>query len=290
MSRALVLGGGGLAGIAWEIGLLAELTHGGSDLTAADTVIGTSAGSVVGALLRTGQSLDEQLAAHLEGAGAGAELTVKLDVDLLANMFGEAISGARDLPGALSRIGAMALATPTVSEAERRRVIEARLPRHEWPARRLLVTAIDAERGTLVTFDKDSGVPLVDAVAASCAVPGVWPPVSIDGRRYLDGGSGSATNATLAAGHDTVLVMAPMTTPGRGPFLGIEDEVHDLEKSGSRVLVVTADDAARAAFGLNSLDPAVRPASARAGRRQGWSLSHAVREFWTAGAAGAAGA
>jgi len=281
MSRALVLGGGGLAGIAWEIGLLAELTNGGSDLAGADTVIGTSAGSVVGALLRTEQSLDEQLAAQLEGAGAGAELPVKLDVDLLANMFGEAVSGAHDLEGALARIGAMALATPTVTEDERRRVIEARLPRHTWPARRLLVTAIDAERGTLVSFEADSGVPLVDAVAASCAVPGVWPPVTIDGRRYLDGGTGSATNAALAAGHDTVLVVAPMTTPSRGPFLGIEDEIRDLEKAGGKVLVITADDAAKEAFGANPLDPAVRPASARAGRRQGWSLSRAVRAFWT---------
>jgi NTE family protein len=285
MSRALVLGGGGLAGIAWEIGLLAELAHGGSDLAAADLVVGTSAGSVVATLLRTEQSLDEQLAAQLENAGAGTELVAKLDVDLLSTMTGEAVSGARNLPGALSRIGAMALATPTVTEAERRRVIEARLPRHEWPAGRLLLTAVDAERGQPVTFDAGSGVPLVDAVAASCAVPGVWPPVTIDGRRYLDGGTGSVTNATLAAGYDTVLVVAPMTTPARGPFVGIEDEAHDLEKAGSRVLVVTADDAARAAFGPNALDPACRPGAARAGRRQGWSLAHTVRAFWTADAA-----
>ncbi|MBL7512325.1 patatin-like phospholipase family protein [Frankia nepalensis] len=282
MSRALVLGGGGLAGIAWEIGLLAELAQAGSDLAAADTVIGTSAGWVVGALLRAGPGLEAPLAAQLAAYGSDAELPVKIDPDLLMNMFGEAVSGARDLPAALCRIGAMALATPTVTEQERRRVIEARLPRHAWSEGRLLVTAVDAERGTLVTFDRDSGVDLVDAVAASCAIPGVWPPVTIGGRRYIDGGSGSATNAGLAAGHDIVLVVAPMTTPVRGPFPGIDDEVHDLERAGARVLVVTADDAARTAFGPNPLDPTVRPASARAGRRQGWSLAHTVRAFWTA--------
>jgi len=281
MSRALVLGGGGLAGVAWEIGLLAELIDGGSDLAAADTVIGSSAGSVVGTLLRTEPSLAPSLALQLDPRDAGGELSVKLDPELLWTMFGEAVSGARDLTSALSRIGAMALATPTVTEAERRQVIEARLPSHEWPAARLLITAIDAERGDLLVFDRDAGVPLVDAVAASSAVPGVWPPVTIGDRRYIDGGSGSPTNAGLAAGHDRVLVVAPVAPPARGPFLGIEDEVHDLEQQGSRALVITADDAARAAFGTNPLDPAARPASARAGRRQGWSLAAAVRAFWS---------
>jgi NTE family protein len=282
MSRALVLGGGGLAGVAWELGMLAELIAGGCDLAAADTVIGSSAGAVVGALLRTLPSLDEPLAGQLEAFDAGTELSVKVDADLLLNTVSEAVSGARDLPSALARIGAMALATPTVSEEERRRVIEARLPRHGWPAARLLVTAVDAEDGRLVTFDRDAGVGLVDAVTASCAVPGIWPPATIGGRRYIDGGSGSPTNAPLAAGHGVVLVVAPFALPPRGPFLGIDDEVHDLERSGSKVLVITADDGARAAFGTNPLEPASRPASARAGRRQGWSLSRTVRAFWTA--------
>ena len=280
MSRALVLGGGGLAGIAWELGLLAELIAGGSDLAAADTVVGSSAGSVTGALLRTLPSLDEPLTGQLEATDAGTELTVKVDVDLLLNTFTEAVSGARDLRSALSRIGAMALATPTVSEAERRRVIEARLPRHAWPDGHLLVTAVDAEDGELVTFDRNCGVGLVAAVAASCAVPGVWPPVTINGRRYVDGGSGSPTNASLAAGYDTILVIAPIALPPHGPFVGIDDEVHDLERAGSKVMVITADDGARAAFGTNPLEPASRPASARAGRRQGWSLAQTVRSFW----------
>jgi NTE family protein len=282
MSRALVLGGGGLAGIAWEIGVLAELVSGGSDLGAADLVVGSSAGSVVGALLRGEPTLATALAFYLEAYDAGAELSVKLDPELLWTMFGEASSGARDLPAALARIGAMALATPTVTEPERHVSIAARLPSQEWPAGRLAITAIDAERGTLRTFDRDSGVPLADAVAASCAVPGVWPPVTIGDRRFIDGGSGSPTNAALAAGYDVVLVVAPMTMPAHGPFFGIEDEVRELEKAGSRVLLVVADDAATAAFGPNPLDPAVRPASARSGRRQGWSLASTVRAFWTA--------
>ena len=97
-----------------------------------------------------------------------------------------------------------------MAEPVRRAVIAARLPSHEWPAHPLVVTAIDAHSGAFTRFDASSGVPLVDAVAASCAVPGVWPPVSIGGRRYIDGGVRSVTNADLASGCGRVLVLAPM--------------------------------------------------------------------------------
>jgi NTE family protein len=281
MSRALVLGGGGLAGMAWEIGLLAGLRAADVDLALADVVIGTSAGSVVGALLRTPSvDLAQRAAAQLDPDSARAELTVDLDLDLLVTTFTEAVSGARDLAAALTRIGAMALATPTVSEEARRAAVAARLPTPDWPARPLTVTAVDAETGELRTFDRTSGVALVDAVTASCAVPGVWPPATIGGRRYIDGGTGSATNATLALGHRRVLVVAPTTTPARGPFAGIEDETQTLSEAASRVLVITADEEARAAFGANPLDPATRPASALAGRRQADTVAATVRAFW----------
>ena len=72
-----------------------------------------------------------------------------------------------------------------------------------------------ADNGEFVAFEKSSGVSLVDAVAASCAVPGVWPPVTINGRRYIDGGMRSAVNADLAAGYERVVVLAPINTAFR---------------------------------------------------------------------------
>ena len=106
----------------------------------------------------------------------------------------------------------------TPPEQERIDVIGSRLVSTEWPERPLVVTAVDTETGEFTTFDRDSGVPLVSAVAASCAVPGVYPPVTIDGRRYMDGGMRSAANADLAQGYDRLVVLAPIRgASGRWP-------------------------------------------------------------------------
>ena len=88
-------------------------------------------------------------------------------------------------------------------------MIAQRLPSHDWPDRDLRISAIDTATGELVTFDRSSGVGLVDAVAASCAVPGVWPPVTIGDRRYMDGGVGSSVNMALADDCDVVVVLVP---------------------------------------------------------------------------------
>ena len=106
------------------------------------------------------------------------------------------MEGASSTEEVLRRVGAYALAADTVPEAERRAVIESRLQSHEWPSRRIMLIAVDAATGDAVRFDSGSGASLVDAVAASCAVPGIWPPVTIGGRRYVDGGSGPATTPT----------------------------------------------------------------------------------------------
>jgi NTE family protein len=173
----------------------------------------------------------------------------------------------------------MALAARTVPEAERRAVIEARLPGYEWPLRRLLITAVDAQSGEFVTFDRDSGVSLVDAVGASCAVPGVWPPVTIDGRRYIDGGVRSAANADLANSYDRVVVLAP-TTAGMGPIPSVATQVAQLSAS---VAVVSPDKQAKQAIGRNMLDPARRAPAARAGREQATAVASAVADVWSAG-------
>ncbi|HEY7484712.1 MAG TPA: patatin-like phospholipase family protein [Streptosporangiaceae bacterium] len=276
MDTALVLGGGGVTGIAWEWGMLAGLAEAGADLSTADLVVGTSAGSVVGAQVASGADFEERFTAQL--TDPGGELAARLGGRAMAQIAW-VLFRTRLPQRARARIGRMALAAKTVPEAERRAVIEARLPVHKWPDRRLLITAVDAQTGEFVTFDKDSGVPLVDAVGASCAVPGVWPPVTIDGRRYIDGGVRSAANVDLAGEHERVVVLAPITN-GFGPLPSVAHQVTEL-KEHARVVVVSPDRAARHAIGRNMLDPERRATAARAGRTQAAAVAKDVAAVWT---------
>ncbi|MFC0032085.1 patatin-like phospholipase family protein [Micromonospora chaiyaphumensis] len=279
MTRALVLGGGGVTGVAWELGLLAGLAARGLDVTGAELVVGTSAGSVVGAQVCSGTPVEELYAAQLRPARG--EVAARLGVGVLARWAWAGARG-RDEVRARARVGAMALAARTPSEESRRAVIAARLPLRQWPARRLLVTAVDAASGEFVVFDATTEVALVDAVGASCAVPGVWPPVTIGGRRYVDGGVRSAVNADLAAGARAVVVLAP-TRAGFGPMPRLSAQVAQLRSAGAAVAVVSPDRAARAAIGRNVLDPARRAASARAGFAQAAAVAEEVSAVWTAG-------
>lgn len=276
-ARALVLGGGGVTGIAWELGLLAGLAEAGVHLAAADLLIGTSAGSVVGAQLASGTDVEELYAAQL--AGPRAEATARMSKRAMARL-GWVLGTSRDGQRARARMGRMALATDTVPEAERREVIAARLPLHTWPEQRLRITAVDAFSGEFAAFDRESGVSLVDAVGASCAVPGVWPPMSVDGRRWIDGGMRSAANADLAAEYGHVVVLAPMTG-GFGPITRLSEQMAELEKH-ARVAVVTPDRSARQAIGRNVLDPARRAPAARAGRAQAVATAPAIAAVWSA--------
>lgn len=274
-ARALVLGGGGVTGIAWELGLLAGLAEAGVHLAAADLLVGTSAGSVVGAQLASETDLPELYGAQL--AGPGAEAATRMSRRAMARLGGVIVT-SRDGQKARARMGRMALAADTVPEAERREVIAARLPLHTWPEQRLKITAVDAFSGEFAAFDRESGVSLVDAVGASCAVPGVWPPMSVNGRRWIDGGMRSAANADLAAECGHVVVLAPLTG-GFGPVTRLADQVAELEKH-ARVAVVTPDRAARQAIGRNVLDPARRAPAARAGRAQAVGAAPAIAAVW----------
>jgi NTE family protein len=159
----------------------------------------------------------------------------------------------------------------------RRDVIAQRLPSHEWPDRVLRISAIDTATGELVTFDNDSGVGLVDAVAASCAVPGVWPPVTIGDRRYMDGGVGSSVNMALAKDCDAAVVLVPSGRNAPSPFG--DSGAAEVDAFAGSTFGVFADDASIAAFGPNPLDPACRKPSALAGREQGRRIAAAVAAF-----------
>lgn len=275
--KALVLGGGGVTGIAWEIGILAGLAGQGVDLTDADLVVGTSAGSVVGADVRSGASLADLYQTQI--APAKGEIYAKMGLPVMLR-YAKAIAFTRNPQTARRRIGALALRTPTETEETRRKVIESRIPLREWPGGRLQITAVDAATGEFTVFDAASGVSVVDAVGASCAVPGIWPPVTINGRRYIDGGMRSATNADLAAGHERVVVIAPLTA-GIGPIESLATQLRKLTGQGVLVTAISPDKAAQAAIGKNVLDPAHRPAAARAGYVQAASVADAVRAIWS---------
>ncbi|MFD9726941.1 patatin-like phospholipase family protein [Streptomyces sp. NPDC059072] len=262
---ALVLGGGGLTGIGWECGILYGLARAGVDLTTADLVVGTSAGSVVGAQLTSGLLSAQELYERQLGDPTG-EKAAKLGAGVMAR-FALAMVRSRDSTAYRQRVGAMALAADTGAEAERRKVLAARLVSHEWPERRFVVTAVDAHTGEPADFDRASGAGLVDAVSASCAVPGVWPPVTVGGRRFIDGGVRSATNADLAAGYARVVIVAPISL-GSGLVPSPAAQAGRLRKAGARVLLITPSGVARKAFGRNVLDPARRDPAARAGLAQ----------------------
>jgi NTE family protein len=276
MTRALVLGGGGVAGISWMVGVLTGLADAGVDVSDADQVVGTSAGSVAGALLLT--AADSMWARQVDPDLQADELFAAVDLDEMATRFGAAVAGATSEEALRAAIGAMALATETVPEPVRRAVIASRLPVTAWP-QPLQVTAVDAGSGHLLVLDASSGVDLVDAVAASCAVPGIWPPVTLGERRYVDGGVRTTLNADLAAGADVVLVLAPMGLAGSGPLsAGLDDALPLL----GRVVAIEPSEESRAAMGANPLDPATRRPAAEAGRAQGVEEAAHVRDLWTA--------
>lgn len=277
--KALVLGGGGVTGVAWELGILAGLADSGVDLLDADLIVGTSAGSVVAAQVAGGQPIEELYQRQL--AAPVGEISAKLGLGLLLKLASASL-GSRDPQRARAKIGAMALAARTASEAERREVIATRLPVKEWPAHpRVLITAVAADDGEFRVFDRDSGVSIVDAVAASCAVPGVWPPVTIDGRRYIDGGMRAPANVDLAADYDRVVVLAPIMTGFRRETR-VAAQIAALP-STTRHVVVSPDAQASAAIGRNVLDVSKRAGAARAGRKQAADVVVEIARTWQTG-------
>ncbi|MFD4550856.1 patatin-like phospholipase family protein [Streptomyces sp. NPDC058466] len=263
--KALVLGGGGISGIGWLSGMLYGLAESGVDLSDADLVIGTSAGSTVGAQLTSGKLTLEELYERQLAAPSG-EIAGRLGVSVYLS-FAWATLTSRTPEAYGRKVGRMALRADTPSEAVRRGAIESRLVSPEWPDRPLWMPAVDTATGELRVFDRNSGVALVDAVAASCAVPGVWPPVTIEDRRWTDGGVHSPANAHLAADYERVVVLAPMAAGG-GPLVSAAEQGRRLAEHGARVAVITPDRDAKQSFGRNPLDPAIRAAAARAGRKQ----------------------
>jgi NTE family protein len=290
--RALVFGGGGSAGNAWEIGVIAGLFDAGLDVTQADLIIGTSAGSTAAAQITSATQPDELLAGILAAAGrprtgpAGAGRAPNVPAaDHLQRTSG-IIAAAEDAADMRRRMGAAALEMDAASggagQAQRRATVAARLPGQHWPERPMLIVAVDARTGEPVVFDRNSGVDLVDAVTASTAGPGA-PPHSIGDNRYIDGGYRSPENADLAAGYGRVLVLSPLGGRTRAPLewgMHLAAQADELRARGSRVETILPDSDSRDAFGVNLMDPSTRPPAARAGYHQGRALAEQLTEFW----------
>jgi NTE family protein len=289
---ALVLGGGGSAGHAWTIGVIAGLAEAGIDMTeTADLVIGTSSGATAAAQVRSSIPPAELLASVLSPPvppvgqnRKGPPSPPMTAVYERMRAIGAAATSAVDLCRAMGAFGLESDATLGPAAAEQRRaMVSARLPHQQWPERPMIVAAVNAHTGELVAFDRDSGVDLVDAVTAGTALPGTVPTHNINGTRYINGGVRSAENADLASGYANVVVLSPFggrsgTLPA-GQFEGIRrspewgtdlaSQVEALRKQGSRVEVITPDADSRAAMGTNQMDLATRIPVARAGFAQG---------------------
>jgi NTE family protein len=289
--RALVLGGGGSTGNAWLIGVVAGLFDAGLDVTEADLIIGTSAGSTAAAQI-TSATPTELFAATVAaapqppsgpaGSGPGRG-PVGPVVDHLERT-NKIIASAQDAADMRRRMGAAALERDAASDGSWtprwRATVAARLPSQHWPERAVHITVVDAHTGEPVVFDRHSGVDLVDAVAASTAG---GPPYSIGDHRYIDGGYRSVENADLAAGYRRVLVLSPFGGKSRYPQewgTHLAAQVDELHARGSRVETVFPDSDAEHMFGAHAMDLSLRPAAARAGFDQGRALAEQLTELW----------
>ena len=190
------------------------------------------------------------------------------------------IAASADIVEMRRTMGSIALESDATDQW--RRIVAARFGAREWPQRRLLITAVDAATGEPVNFDRDSGVDLVDAVAASTS--GGGSAFRIGEGRYIDGGyRANAENADLASGYARVLVLSPLGGRSLHPVewgTHLAGQVDELRAQGSRVETVIPRHGDEDLFGAQAMSASLRPAAARAGHEQGHELAAQLREFW----------
>jgi NTE family protein len=295
-SRALVLSGGGAVGIAWESGLVGGFAAAGVDLSQADFFLGTSAGSFVGARLALGVSPEELAAPFLAmeeaapdeaKAKGGASAPRSSGLDVLVRKFIETRQPGDSVRTLRAEIGAFALAAETISEEVFIKSFGrsfSDLPEGAWPKRPFACTAVDTADGVFKLWTQDDGVGVVQAVASSCSVPGVFPPITIAGRRYMDGGVRSSANADHAKGYDRVVVVS-VRAGETGPTADVararlERECKTLTDAGARVEVITPDPASITAFGGDMMSNHRRAAAAKTGYAQGQAGAKGLMAFW----------
>ncbi|NNH70560.1 patatin-like phospholipase family protein [Nocardia uniformis] len=275
--RSIVLGGGSIYGTAWMAGLAAELRRRGIDLGAADSIVGTSAGASVGAMLATGRDLDS-----LANSPFPADVKVShppRKPELLAAVFAVLSDRNADREVARRKVGQLAMAEEP-ARPEHIEPTEWFIGGNAWPDHRLKVIVVDAESGERRIWNSDSGVALTTATVASRALPGAFPPVVVDNRYYIDGGVWSATNADIAADADVVLVIEPLAhqwprEPLRAELAGVPADA---------VVHFGPDAATIDVFNASAANPdvfACWPEAFRAGIRQADALAEQLaRSAW----------
>lgn len=281
-TRALVLAGAGAAGNAWQLGLIAGLSSVGVDLTAADLIVGTSAGSTVAAQITSGTGPSELYAAILAEVpqpGRAPTLSGAAYVDWSQAI----IDSAENAADMRRKIAAAALerdASDGAASARWRDIVAARLPGYDWPDQTVLIPALDALTAEPVVFDRHSGIELVDAVAASTSP---LTPYRVGDHRYLNGGYRRSSNADLAAGYGTVVILEPFGGRSRQPVewgMDLATQVDELRAGGSVVEMVFPDAGSGDVFNANALDPATRLPAARGGYAQGVALGERFEVLW----------
>jgi NTE family protein len=292
-ARALVIAGGGAAGNAWALGLIAGLWDAGVDVTKADLIVGTSSGATVAAQITSGTAPGDLYASILTevptpptgAAGTDRGRASRLSGQNYMQWSDRIIASAADASDMRRRMGAAALdmETPVGSGHQPwHDIVAARLPSHHWPQQPVLIPAVDADTGEPVVFHRDSGIDLVDAVAASTS-SGFGGPYRIGESRYINGGYRRSENADLAAGCGRVLVLSPFGGRSRMPAewgMDLATQVRELRAGGSRVETVFPDAGAGDVFDANALDPSTRPQAARGGHDQGRALAEQVATIW----------
>ena len=298
-SRAVVLGGGGPVGVGWELGLAAGLAKEGIDLAEADLVVGTSAGSLAGALLTSGEdpiALVDEAEAMFE-AGVGDSGVDQVDMAGLAGLL-EAMLGPEGPDDVtepseqerLAEVGRIALAADTITEEAFVGSMGTVLTGRPWPTP-FACTAVDAATGEFQLWNEAAGAPLDRAVASSCAVPGMYPPITIGDKRYMDGGVRTMHNADLAEGHEAVVVVSVMMTqlpPGiedprlSGFFARQNAGIEHLRATGSRVEVIEPDVEflTLSGMGMALMDFTMVKAAADAGVRLGQQSAARLAAIW----------
>jgi NTE family protein len=289
MTRALVLGGGGPVGVGWESGLAVGLAREGVVISESDLIVGTSAGSIVGARLALQMDLAAMIAAVSQprpvepgaGDGIGQLLTAWAD------------AAARSLSPEETRVelGQFALTAQTPDEDTYVAAdVFAQVKDCEWP-KSFRCAAVGTRTGALQVWDQAARVPLARAVASSCAVPGVFPPVTIGAERYMDGGMRSPLNADLAVGHAVVIVVSCLALALPDGFSDpmfdatsrqLEAEFALVRDSGAALEVVGPGQEFLdiSGWGASLMNPALTADAYQAGLRQAAAEAERLRAVW----------
>jgi NTE family protein len=202
-----------------------------------------------------------------------SDIVRQADFEVLGPVVAAIMAGGEPDQTRRAELGAIALRSPH-PEAVYVEVVRRFLPAAPWPER-LVLTAVAVDDGAFVSWGARDGIGLAEAAAASSAVPGMFPPITIDSRRYMDGGMRSVTSADLAEGSDVVVIVA---APSRNELTDrqIADETAAIREAGGSIVEIRPDAASAEAFGEDPMDGSRQALVFEEGRRQGRAIADRV--------------